>query len=136
MKNKKGFTLVELLAVIVVLAIIMIIAVPAVLDSMSSAKKGSFVVEARNVIRKGIEKYQADTLTSTQKKCYTVAELKIETGGKYSGKVVLEKKSGESAEDWHVYLTDKEYVVNGVTSAGLNTDSNITTGTTVSSTCS
>ena len=103
---------------------------------MSSAKKGSFVVEARNVIRKGIEKYQADTLTSTQKKCYTVAELKIETGGKYSGKVVLEKKSGESEEDWHVYLTDKEYVVNGVTSAGLNTDSNITTGTTVSSTCS
>ena len=32
MKKRNGFTLVELLAVIVVLAIIMIIAIPAVLD--------------------------------------------------------------------------------------------------------
>lgn len=37
--NKKGFTLVELLAVIVVLAIIMIIAIPAVVESMNNAKK-------------------------------------------------------------------------------------------------
>ncbi|UKI28884.1 MAG: type II secretion system GspH family protein [Clostridium sp.] len=36
---KKGFTLVELLAVIVVLAIIMIIAIPAVVESMNNAKK-------------------------------------------------------------------------------------------------
>ena len=36
--NKKGFTLVELLAVIVVLAIIMVIAIPAVVDSMIKAK--------------------------------------------------------------------------------------------------
>ena len=42
--NKKGFTLVELLAVIVVLAIIMIIAIPAVVESMNNAKKGSFKI--------------------------------------------------------------------------------------------
>ena len=40
MKNKKGFTLVELLAVIVILAIIMIIAIPAVLQTMESARIG------------------------------------------------------------------------------------------------
>ena len=34
--NKKGFTLVELLAVIVVLAVIMVIAIPTVIDSMNS----------------------------------------------------------------------------------------------------
>ena len=33
-KNKKGFTLVELLAVIVVLAIIMIIAIPQVMENI------------------------------------------------------------------------------------------------------
>ena len=37
--NKKGFTLVELLAVIVVLAIILVIAVPRILDVIESARK-------------------------------------------------------------------------------------------------
>ena len=37
--NKKGFTLVELLAVIVVLAIIMVLTVPSVLSSMNSARQ-------------------------------------------------------------------------------------------------
>ena len=35
--NKKGFTLVELLAVIVILAVIMVITIPTVLGSMSDA---------------------------------------------------------------------------------------------------
>ena len=45
MKNKefrKGFTLVELLAVIVILAIIMIIAIPSVLSTVETAKQKTF----------------------------------------------------------------------------------------------
>lgn len=43
MKNtRKGFTLVELLAVIVILAIIMIIAIPAVLQTMNLARQKTF----------------------------------------------------------------------------------------------
>ena len=42
MKKNKGFTLVELLAVIVILAIIMIIAIPAVLQTMQSARQKTF----------------------------------------------------------------------------------------------
>ena len=41
MKNKKGFTLVELLAVIVILAVIALIATPQVLGMIESAKKGA-----------------------------------------------------------------------------------------------
>ena len=41
-KTNKGFTLVELLAVIVILAIIMIIAIPAVLQTMQSARQKTF----------------------------------------------------------------------------------------------
>ena len=41
-KTNKGFTLVELLAVIVILAIIMIIAIPAVLQTMKSARQKTF----------------------------------------------------------------------------------------------
>ena len=40
--NKKGFTLVELLAVIVILAVIMVITIPTVLGSMGNAKTSAF----------------------------------------------------------------------------------------------
>ena len=40
--NKKGFTLVELLAVIVILAVIMVITIPTVLGSMDKAKESAF----------------------------------------------------------------------------------------------
>ena len=41
MNNKKGFTLVELLAVIVILAVIALIATPQVLGMIESARKGA-----------------------------------------------------------------------------------------------
>ena len=47
--NKKGFTLVELLAVIVVLAIILVIAVPRILDVIESARKESLGRSAQMV---------------------------------------------------------------------------------------
>ena len=41
-RNNKGFTLLELLAVIVILAIIMIIAIPAVSNTLEMTRKKSF----------------------------------------------------------------------------------------------
>ena len=46
MKNK-GFTLVELLAVIAILAILVIIAIPNVLKMFNDSKKNAFMVQAR-----------------------------------------------------------------------------------------
>ena len=40
MKKKKGFTLVELLAVIVILAVILIIAMPKISDVIKNSKSG------------------------------------------------------------------------------------------------
>ena len=51
LKNRKGFTLVELLAVIVVLAIIILIALPAVLNSMEKARRNSFAIEANEFVK-------------------------------------------------------------------------------------
>ena len=50
MKNKvSGFTLVELLAVIVILAIILVIAVPKITDTINSSKKASFESSAKTI---------------------------------------------------------------------------------------
>ena len=49
MKKKKGFTLVELLAVIVILAIILVIAVPKISDTIKNSKKTSFESSAKTI---------------------------------------------------------------------------------------
>ena len=54
MLDKKGFTLVELLAVIVILAVILAIAVPGISNMTKSAKKSAFEDNVKLII-KGIE---------------------------------------------------------------------------------
>ena len=60
MKKNKGFTLVELLAVIVILAIIMIIAIPAVLQTMQSARQKTFKEYVTKVYTTGQNAYLSD----------------------------------------------------------------------------
>ena len=53
MKNKKGFTLVELLAVIVVLAIVMGIAAVAITNVLDTTRKNAYVASAKQFIATG-----------------------------------------------------------------------------------
>lgn len=62
--NKKGFTLVELLAVIAILAILVIIALPNVLKMFNDSKKNSFVNEVREVFKTAQTQFVADNLTN------------------------------------------------------------------------
>ena len=55
--NKKGFTLVELLAVIAILAILVIIALPNVLEMYRSARKNTFLREVASVYDAAHTKY-------------------------------------------------------------------------------
>ena len=57
MKNKKGFTLVELLAVIAILAILVIIALPNVINMYTKARKNAFLTEAQNVLKSTSNKF-------------------------------------------------------------------------------
>ena len=60
--NKKGFTLVELLAVIAILAILVIIALPNVLKMYNNAKKNSFLTEAKTLARDVSSKYITESM--------------------------------------------------------------------------
>ena len=60
--NKKGFTLVELLAVIAILAILVIIALPNVLKMFNDSKKNSFLTEAKTVYSEVSKKYISESM--------------------------------------------------------------------------
>ena len=65
MKDRKGFTLVELLAVIVILAIIMIIAIPSVLGTLETARRKTFVEYITRVFEAGQNQYLTQLSSGT-----------------------------------------------------------------------
>lgn len=67
MKNKKGFTLVELLAVIAILAILVIIALPSVISMYNNAKKQVFLTEAQTVASTSEKKFLTGSITEGSK---------------------------------------------------------------------
>ena len=71
MKNK-GFTLVELLAVIVVLAVILIIAVPRILNVIESSEKEAFRLTGENLVKAAKDKVVMDSMIEPTSKTYTI----------------------------------------------------------------
>ena len=69
--NKKGFTLVELLAVIAILAILVIIALPNVMGMFNSAKKNTFETEVKKIYRGAEQAYVQDSFNSSGTKIYS-----------------------------------------------------------------
>lgn len=70
--NKKGFTLVELLAVIVVLALLMVVATSSIGTALKNAKKNTLKTEAQKIISQIYQDAQSEymlkgSLTSTTK---------------------------------------------------------------------
>ena len=76
-KNKKGFTLLELLAVIVILAIIALIATPIALNMINNAKKSAAVDSAYGYI-KAIE--YNNTMAEMNKKYTKIEDTTTEEG--------------------------------------------------------
>ena len=68
--NKKGFTLVELLAVIAILAILVIIALPNVLQMFNNAKKSAFKTEVLTVYKQAGTDFISDNLRTSGPKYY------------------------------------------------------------------
>jgi len=60
MRNKKGFTLVELLGVIVILGVLMLVAIPNTVSLIDKNKKGSYIEDARTFISLVKNKVQVD----------------------------------------------------------------------------
>lgn len=145
LKNKKGFTLVELLAVIVVLAIIILIAMPAVLSSMEKARKNSFAVEANEVIRAAQTAY-ADAVmngkASGNNICISYNYLKNgfleKHDDNYNGSVLITINPTSGQASYKIYLSNSNYTVDSskntpdIDSSKVN---QVTSSTTASNDC-
>ena len=79
MKNKKGFTLVELLAVIVILALIMSIAVVSIGGVINSTRQSTFKETAASIID-GVQKHLIVT-NELKEGYYTFTSAIVEKGG-------------------------------------------------------
>lgn len=77
MKNKKGFTLVELLAVIAILAILMLLVTPSVLKMLNQGKKNTFVTQVQSVWKAAETKYINDAISTANPGPYYFVGSKI-----------------------------------------------------------
>ena len=126
--NKKGFTLVELLAVIVVLAVIMLLAVNAVIPQMNKARKNAFVTEANAFIDAAGTYYQNAMLTgesgiSAAGGCVDVSKLIGEyiekDGDDYKGSVKIEIDNATNKATYTIWLSNSQYQIDGKKSGEL-----------------
>ncbi len=62
--NKKGFTLVELLAVIVILALLMVVATSSIGGAMSNAKKNALKTEAQKMLTSAYQDMKSSFMLS------------------------------------------------------------------------
>ena len=115
MKKNNGFTLVELLAVIVILAIIMVLAIPAVLDTVTTSRKSSFSTYAKKTVvatdQKNTEEEMTNKISGKGIYTYSIKEdLGLSATGSYEGYVVIDNCT-ESEKQYYVYLADGNYMV-------------------------
>ncbi len=113
--NKKGFTLVELLAVIVILAVIILVAMNAVIPQMEQARRSAFATEIQT-FSKAAETYftkkaMIDASVLSGNSCVKVATLKNEyvkkSDAKYLGVACINNNN------IYLTLTSGEFQYNG-----------------------
>mgnify|MGYP004659016249 CR=1 FL=1 len=135
--NKKGFTLVELLAVIVILALLMVVATRTIGSTMTTSKYKAMQTEAQKIFSKTYEEFSANImlgdfdLSDTQSYSYgTMTDGTLEgKDGDYSYKLEFENASGV-AKLKSICITDTKS--GGYSSAESGTDGKITiSGTTL-----
>lgn len=142
MRNNKGFTLVELLAVIVILAIVMLIAVTSVGPIMDKARKSAFVDEGLAMVDTARTAYVTEQMDSpdikaTTSVCFSTKWLnengyfsKGETQGYYGSVAVL---YNDGKLEYQYWLTDGAYYIGGATPSNANPE--VQTATTKSTNC-
>ena len=151
--NKKGFTLVELLAVIVILAVVMLIAVTAVGPLMTRSRKSALGTEGVSAVSAAKAAYQAEQLNAssaikpTSSVCFDLQWLcnhnyfekgckGASAGDNYSGSVLATYSNGKVT--YNFWISNGIYVFGNAT-AGVDPNNydveSATDGTSANASC-
>jgi len=130
LKNEKGLTLVELLAVIVILAIVAAIAVPSIGNIIENSRYNAVKADATNVLNAAQLYFIEDPLdgdTTALDTVITVTELKdegyLESAGEIPGEASVSKtKPLTITTDDIIYSGDKTVKFTAATIKGINDD--------------
>lgn len=110
MKNKRGFTLVELLAVIAILAIILTIVVSSVTNTISTSKDNLHDQQAKQLENSARMWYlESDKDLSDNESC-KISVSDIISDGYIEGNDVIDPKTGETMKGYvEIKHTGKQY---------------------------
>lgn len=111
MKNNKGFTLVETIAVIIILGVVLSIAVPSITNVVKSTNKNRMISDAETFISEVKEYVESDTIGNTPShNKYTLGSIKSKLSKSPYGE---EYKAASYVQivnnSYNVCLTDGEY---------------------------
>ena len=91
--NKKGFTLVELLAVIVILALLIVVVANTALPAMQNTKKSALETYSKRVVEQAKTLYMTDNNACKTTAC-TIANIMGETSTQYDAEITITETSG------------------------------------------
>lgn len=138
--NKKGFTLVELLAVIVILAVLALVAMPNVTRLMNDSRKNAFITEVENFVTYAQTSYTNSQISGTVPKgpdeslitgqmfnsvsydYYCVSYAKLVSGGfiqksngdNYKGIFEIYMPTDGTSTKTIIYMSNGNYQINGL----------------------
>lgn len=110
MKNNKGFTLVETIAVIIILGVVLSIAVPSITNVVKSTNKNRMISDAETFISEVKEYVESDTIGNTPSdNKYKLGSIKTKLSESPYGKTYNTTNSYVNITNYSVCLTDDEY---------------------------
>ncbi len=119
MKNNSGFTLIETIAVIIILGIVLTIAVPTITNVVKRTNEKRMIEDAKLFISIVKEKVESDTMSSDKTK-YSLEDINSSTikespfGGEYVSDASYVKVNNSN---YIVCLTDETYKASGTSSS-------------------
>ena len=114
-KNRKGFTLAELLIVVAIIAVLVAIAIPIFASQLEKSKEATDIANVRSAYAQVVTKYLTDGDSAYE---MSVAARQTQTGWQgTSGTLVIQKDGSETTSKFDAKISGSTYTV-AITASG------------------